>query len=86
MKYNFVEAIEMMVSQGQIMHIEGTDIYVFYTDTYAYFKPDDQVVETGKNYILYKEPKEGCDIDYKNTTIEFLTNSYKHKEWTIKEM
>lgn len=86
MKYNFVGAIEQMTVHGRVMRIEGTNTDVFYTDTYAYFAPDDCVVSTGNNYIIYDEPDKGNEIKYIQTTIEFLKQMFQDKEWTIREM
>lgn len=86
MKYDFVGAIEQMTVHGRVMRIEGANTDVFYTDTYAYFAPDDCVISTGNNYIMYNEPAKGNEIKYTQTTIEFLKQMFQDKEWTIREM
>ena len=86
MKYNFLEAIDLIENYGKIMRIEGTNKDVFFTDTYAYFPPDDCVVETGNSFVIGEEYSNSNHVDYHVVTFDYLKKMFQNKEWMEKEM
>lgn len=84
MKYNFIKAIEFMTIDKLSMRIDGTNIDVFFTDTYAYRNDNDDVIYAGDNYVIYDDTNDKGK--YEIISFMELKDKYSNYQWTLKEM